>query len=321
MWQLSGLGVTVLAGLGVILIVTPVTISRSTRLWEALVLTALLMILGVVHIWLVRSWLSPLTELTRFVARPDPTAGSMPVIGRGEVRQLIVAFNSMLDDLRRQQQRVRISSLEAQETERARIGQELHDEVGQGLTAVLLSLKLLQERVPEDVRDDFTAARDIARATLDETRRIVGRLRPGALDALGLVGSISGLASDLEKLSGVYVQRSFLAGLPELSRDGELVVYRVAQEALTNVARHAGATTCVVRLFPVKEHLVLEVSDDGVGGAADAIWGAGLQGMHERAALVGGVLDVGTPSGSARGTLVRLKVPVHVPDGERHDAH
>jgi two-component system sensor histidine kinase UhpB len=124
---------------------------------------------------------------------------------------------------------------------------------------------------------------------------------------LGLLNSLSSLASDLTARTGIPVHRDFLADLPELRPESELVIYRVAQEALTNVARHARASRIELGLSRRGDSVVLLVTDDGIGGA-DPNVGAGIQGMKERAQMVGGRCELSSRRGS--GTKVRLEIPV-----------
>src|SRR5690606_10216893 len=141
---------------------------------------------------------------------------------------------------------------------------------------------------------------------------LVRRLRPGVLDDLGLVSAVTSLATEFATHTGLRVRRSFDADLPTLDREAELVIYRVAQEGLTNAARHAEAQNVEVSLHADGGNVVLEVSDDGRGvGAAQE--GAGIRGMRERALLVGATLDIvpAAPAGTTpAGTRSRLTVPV-----------
>jgi two-component system sensor histidine kinase UhpB len=199
-------------------------------------------------------------------------------------------------------------ALAAQEDERRRIAQELHDEVGQSLTAVVLTLTRAEEGAPSAaLREEIRSARETARSSLDEVRRVARRLRPGLLDDLGLLASLSALASDHAKVTGAIVDRRFDPALPKLPDEVELVVFRIAQEALTNVARHADAQHVSVSLHRYGDRLRLSIGDDGVG-IGNAAEGAGLRGMRERSLLVHGQLELG---GDRRnGTTVRLDVPI-----------
>jgi two-component system sensor histidine kinase UhpB len=196
-------------------------------------------------------------------------------------------------------------ALAAQEAERHRIAQELHDEVGQSLTVVLLGLKGLESRVSPEVAEELASIRETTRDSLDDVKAVVSRLRPGVLEDLGLHSALNALCTDLAALTGVEVTRTFGRGLPALSAEQELVIYRVAQEATTNIARHAEARTAALSLTRVGDAVVLEVSDDGKGRGPLSP-GTGLIGMQERALLIGATLTVGArPS---HGVTVRLEV-------------
>ncbi|RYE76301.1 MAG: sensor histidine kinase [Myxococcales bacterium] len=197
-----------------------------------------------------------------------------------------------------------LAALAAQEAERARIAQELHDGVGQSLTAVLLEAGALAQHEPR-----FEGVREGTRASLDEIRRVARSLRPHVLEDLGLHSALRALATDLFDKVDTHVERAISPGVPELDEPTELVVFRVAQEALTNVARHAHARNVTLRLGQVGDHVELMVIDDGIGvGGRTTDGGTGVRGMQERAALVGGEVTVERRDGG--GTIVRLKVPV-----------
>ncbi len=151
---------------------------------------------------------------------------------------------------------------------------------------------------------------EAARGSLDEVRQVVRRLRPGVLNDLGLSSALTSLVNEHAWLTGADVQRRFSSSLPPLDPQTELVVYRVAQEALTNAARHASARRVLVELTETSsgDAVVLRVLDDGRGvdGSAE---GAGVRGMRERALLVGASLSVGDHESG--GTDVRLRVPLH----------
>jgi two-component system sensor histidine kinase UhpB len=183
-------------------------------------------------------------------------------------------------------------ALKAQEAERRRLGRELHDEIGQRLTAVLLQLEHSSRRLPEGVARELTETRETARASLEELRRIVARLRPVALEDLGLHSALSELSDRLTSHGSVRVVRRLEGDLPALSPDAELVIYRVAQEGLTNAARHAQASKVELCLERSERGVRLQVADDGHGldGASE---GGGIRGMRERALLIGARLDIG----------------------------
>jgi signal transduction histidine kinase len=227
-------------------------------------------------------------------------------------------------DLAAAQERARAQSgmlarvIDAQEAERARVARDLHDQIGQSLTSVLLGLRLvdgsLASETPDvdDVRAHTADVRALVGQALDEVRRLAFDLRPTVLDDLGLVAAVRRLASDHTERHGLPVELT-LVGLDDDTRLEPVVetgVYRVVQEALTNVARHAHASRAEVELAVEEDHRVrATVADDGVGFAVDAgmVGSLGLAGMRERASLVGGRLDV--VSGRGEGTTVVLSVP------------
>ena len=179
------------------------------------------------------------------------------------------------------------------------------------MTAVLLALKRAADEASQPLRGELQQAQEITRESLDEVRRLVRRLRPGVLDDLGLVSAVTSLATEFATHTGLRVLRRFDPDLPALDHETELVIYRVAQEGLTNAARHAEARCVEVSLRAADGRVVLEVADDGRGiGAARE--GAGLRGMRERALLIGACLDISSPdetSATPAGTRIRLTVP------------
>lgn len=206
--------------------------------------------------------------------------------------------------------------LGAQEGERERIARDLHDGVGQSLTAVLLSLEVLDEQLPDggDVRARLAASRDMAAATLAELRALIAGLRPALLDDLGLVPALRASAAQRLEEQGVRVE--FCADLPgRLPPPVENTLFRIVQEALANVAKHAHARAVRVDLRLVDERVLATISDDGDGfdaerARADLARGehVGLLGMRERAALLGGSLAIESAPG--RGAVVRVDVPL-----------
>ncbi len=163
-------------------------------------------------------------------------------------------------------------ALRAQEAERLRVAQELHDEVGQSLTAALLQLGRVRKLASPELGEQLGEGIETVRENLEELRRIAGRLRPGALEDLGLPSALSELGDRLRDQAGLRVERRFDRSLPPLSPEQELVVYRVAQEALTNVVRHADATVAELSVEHEPGWLVLSVRDDGRGIGRRAGW-------------------------------------------------
>ncbi|WP_229694329.1 sensor histidine kinase [Lentzea pudingi] len=234
--------------------------------------------------------------------KPGPR---LAATGHGEIAELITTFNSMIDRLEAERGSSTARALSAQEAERRRVAQELHDEVGQSLTAVLLELKRFADQVPASMRDELLQVQEITRSTLDEIRRIARRLRPGVLEELGLVSALKALAAEFSEHADLVVGRSLDKNLPELDAETELVVYRIAQEGLTNTVRHAHASEVDIVLRALTDGVELRVRDNG-RGLGTSVEGAGIRGMRERALLVGAELTVA--SLPKRGTEIRLVV-------------
>jgi two-component system sensor histidine kinase UhpB len=230
----------------------------------------------------------------------------IPALGdSAEVVELTEAFNAMLERLERERRTSASRALEAQESERLRLARELHDEIGQSLTALLLELESVSRDAEPQVASAVDEARESARATLEELRRIARRLRPEALDDLGLRSALTNLCERLSTQAGVECVRRIDPDLPQLTPEEELAVYRVAQEALTNAIRHAGPSRIELRLGRVDGDLALCVADDGTWVRGDE--GAGLTGMRERALMIGAALEVGPAD--VGGSAVRLALP------------
>ncbi|MFB6829020.1 HAMP domain-containing sensor histidine kinase [Streptomyces hydrogenans] len=290
------------------LLLGPVTVSTPVLLGEAIVVVCGLVLMLVLNAALLRVGLAPLGRLRRAMATADllKPGTRAEVTGRGEIADLTAAFNAMLDRLEAERATSSGRVLTAQEAERQRIARELHDEVGQTLTAVLLQLKHTADHAPEELRADLRQAQETTRAGLEEIRRIARRLRPGVLEELGLHSALRSLAGELST-PGLRVTTHLAPGASALDPATELVVYRVAQEGLTNAARHAGAGHVALLLGPAPDggtRLLVRDDGRGTGGAAE---GAGIGGMRERALLVGAALRVG--AGEKGGTEVRLDLP------------
>ena len=308
-WRIFLLNAAVLVAAGVLLLLGPVTISTPVLFTEALILAGGMVSMLAADAVLLRLGLAPLQRVTRAMRtidllRPGPRP---KVAGQGEIADLITTFNTMLDRLEAERAASSSRALSAQEAERRRIARELHDEVGQTLTAVLLELKRVAGQAPAPLRDELVHVQEITRDSLDEIRRIARRLRPGVLEELGLVSALTALVAETPTPDGLTVTRLMGKDLPELGAEAELVVYRITQEALTNAVRHAGATRLELSLRRIPDGVELRIRDNGrgPGGAPE---GAGLRGMRERALLIDAALTV--ESGPWGGTDVRLEVPV-----------
>ena len=289
---------------------TPATVHRVATGSELLVLSIGLLAMLAINLLLLRRVLGPLRRLAAVMGAVEPghpgrRAESSSSGGR-EVIALAEALNSMLDRLEDERRESSRRALAAQESERARIARELHDEVGQTLTAVALRAEQAAGR-PLHQSDALAEIAETVLQSLEDVHRIGRELRPEALDDLGLVNALMALCSRIATQSGIEVRRSLDGHLPELSPEAELVVYRVAQEALTNVLRHSGASEVSVSLRQADACLLLIVTDNGRGLDPPGREG-GLAGMRERAMLIGAELDIVSERGA--GTEVRLSVPV-----------
>jgi two-component system sensor histidine kinase UhpB len=310
LWRIFAANALVLLAATLLLAVSPATVSFPIALTEAVVLSSGLAVMLALDLALLRRMLDPLRRLSALMRDVDPLRPGerAPVVeGDPEVTELTTAFNEMLARLEDERRDSARRALAAQEAERQRIARELHDEVGQVLTAVILQLDVAGRRAGAGVRDEVEEAREAVRGCLAEVREVARRLRPEALDDLGLGSALAALSNDVTRRTGMRIERRVASDLPALSSEEELVIYRVAQEALTNVVRHAGAgRVALVVDRSGDDHVRLVVEDDGNGfDAASRAPGAGLRGMRERAVLIGASLDVSSSPGS--GTTVVLQ--------------
>ncbi len=316
-WRVFALNAAVLALASAVAVVvfSPGTFSSEVALEELGIFLSALVVMVVANLLLTRRITAPLEELVSLMRRVDPLHPGVRVKVRGgpsEAAELAYAFNEMLDRLEDEHNESTRRALNAQESERLRVAQELHDEVGQSLTAALLQLATIRKHAPEPLRAELSEAAETVRDNLDDLRRIAQRLRPQALDELGLASALSHFTDRLSDQTGLPIKRTFEHDLPVLSYDEELVIYRVAQEALTNVVRHAQASSADLTVERVDDVLVLRVSDDGRGLDAGGGQAGGIRGMHERATLIGADLRIAARQPS--GTEVALHVPLGTGD-------
>jgi len=305
-WRVFAINAALLVVATLLLALTPVTIHAPIALVEGLDLVVGLAVMLAANLILLRPAFAPLDRLVRRMRTVDLLRpGQRLAEGGGvEVTELVRTFNEMLDRLEAERRESGRRALAAQEAERLRIALGLHDEVGQVLTGVLLQLDSLAGAQPE-----LEETKQAVRQALEEVRRIAQELRPEILDQLGLVSALTELSTRFARLSGKLVERSFAPDLPPLSSETELAIYRVAQESLTNVARHSEAGRVEVSLEKGVDSVVLRVADDGRGlDEATLLNGhGGLRGMRERAVLAGGALAIKARRGG--GVEVRLEVP------------
>jgi len=307
-WRLFGFNALVFLAAAAVLLLSPATVSTHASLAEIGVVAVGSALMLAVNALLLRTSLRPLDGLTALMERVDllRPGARMSVQGDRDVAHLIRTFNEMLDRLEHERGASSAHALAAQESERQRIARELHDEIGQSLTAVLLGLKRTIDRVPAELRDELQVVQEMIRDCLDEVRMVARRLRPGVLEDLGLLSAMHALAADFTGVSTIPVTPRLEQALPPLSKDTELVLYRITQEGLTNITRHAAATHVDLELTRGRGNVTLLVTDNG-RGMNGAFEGAGIRGMRERAILIDAQLTLSpAPTG---GTELRLVVP------------
>ncbi|HET9739009.1 MAG TPA: HAMP domain-containing sensor histidine kinase [Solirubrobacteraceae bacterium] len=311
-WRIFAINAVLLVAAALTLAISPATVSSELLVREVLVLAFGLALVLVLNFLLVRRTLDPLERLTEAMRRADLLAprARLPASGGGrEVLELTAAFNEMLDRLEEERRESGRRAIGAQEHERRRIALELHDEVGQLLTGVVLSLDALGTTLPEEARTRVGELQGMVREGAEQVREIARGLRPESLEELGLRSALIGLTAAVADRTELGIRREIDVALPALSAETELVVYRIAQESLTNVVRHARARQVEVALGVRGDVLELRIADDGEGlNGADLNAGRGISGMRERAAYTGATLDVG--SRSVGGTEVKLRVPL-----------
>jgi two-component system sensor histidine kinase UhpB len=274
-----------------------------------------------VNVVVLKAAFRPLASLERAieeVRRGNYTARAAHVaIGDPEVDQVIDTLNAMLDGLERYREQVGWLSrqvLTAQEEERQRIARELHDETAQSLTSLLIGLRMIEKATtPQDISARVAELRAQTGRTLEEVRKMAVDLRPSTLDDLGLAAALQWYTHDFARRTRTQVRLTANGLNRRLSDDVEVVVYRIVQEALTNVAKHADARSVDVSVTCAQSYLEAAITDDGRGFDVDAIMssrerGLGLFGMQERVALVGGTLQMSSQPG--RGCRVSMSIPL-----------
>ena len=311
-WVFLANGAVLLVAL-LLLAFTPIEIHAPIEIDQLALLVAGFVVLVGLDFVLLRRVLSPLFRLTEVMSSIDPDRPGRRLSGvdprSAEGQAMARAFNSMLDRLENARHEAARTALAAQEAERLRVARELHDEIGQTLTAVTIQAERAADDDPAQAPNALRGVADAVRESLDEVRRIARELRPEALDDLGLVNALIALCTRVGAQEGPRVKRELQAALPPLSAEVELVLYRIAQESLTNALRHSDADSATVSLEADTNSVTLRVADDGKGMPVELPRGtAGVAGMRERALLVGGRLTIDSRLG--QGTEVRLTIPV-----------
>lgn len=315
LWRVFAANAAVFALAFALLALSPVTIHARIRLVELAILLAGLVVMLLVDLLLLRHALNPLGRLAQVMRRIDLLHPSHRAVGfersSSEVLALADAFNEMLERLEAERRDTSARVLSAQENERLRIARELHDEIGQTLTAVALRAEHASA-LRGNEHPEFAELAAIVQHSLADIRRISRELRPGSLDDLGLINALIALCSRVAEQSGMRVHRELESPLPEITPEIELAIYRIAQEALTNAMRHSRASEVALSLARANGELVLTVRDNGRGLPHQMVEGGGLTGMRERAMLIGANLAI--ESAAATGVTVTLRL---VLDGER----
>jgi two-component system sensor histidine kinase UhpB len=314
LWRLSFVNVSILVLVVLLLTLTPITVHAPPHTLEIVLIVVGFVVMAVANVLLVRDRLAPLRRLAALMEVIDPMEPGRRLTGVNphatEVAILTEAFNAMLDRVELERRESARRALQAQEQERLRVARELHDEIGQTLTAVAIEAERASEAATPADRAPLERIATWAQESVEELRRIARELRPEALDDLGLINAFIALCARVAEQSGLVIERRLPESLPPHSPEIDLVIYRVAQEALTNVMRHAHASQATVSLEARADRIVLTVRDNGRGLAASDVNGStnGLAGMRERALLVGGAFRVQSRLGG--GTEVTLDVPL-----------
>ena len=309
-WRVFAANAAILIAGLLILAFVPGPLHKHTGLIDFTALLIGLLIMLIVNGLLLRRLFLPLERLAEQMESADVLRGGqrLPVVSSGEIGRLERTFNTMLERLANERRDAGAYALRAQEAERQRLARGLHDEVGQSMTAVLLQLKRLQANASPEQRRQLDDAQEIVKTSLDDVRRLAQELRPEVLDHLGLASALETLANSFAQRTQLTVQKHLERDLPSLAPGAELVIYRIAQESLTNIARHAQASEVLLSLERGNGSVVLRVVDDGQGFRPEHVEGGGLRGIRERALIVGGAAAI--KPGSHGGVEVRLEVPV-----------
>jgi two-component system sensor histidine kinase UhpB len=283
---------------------------------QGLLLAAAILATVLVNGLVLRRRFAPLERLINAMEHADLEGGARatvpPDADSADVVRLYEAFNRMLGRLEQERAASAAAVLQAQENERARVARDLHDEVNQSLTGILLRLEATAAHAPPALREELASTKALASQAMQELLRLARELRPSALDDHGLDAALRTQVKSFAGRTGKSVALELDAPGSLLAEEHQLVVYRVVQESLSNVAEHADAERVLVAVRrDAHGQVVVEVSDDGRGFIPNQARGHGLPGMRERARLAGGRVDVHTRAGA--GTTVELHLPVQTP--------
>ena len=287
-------------------------LSIQGQRWQFLVLAMSIMLTLLVNMLMLRRRFSPLERLIERVEEIDPAQPSgfeAPERNRvEEIDRLTASFRRLLERIEAEQRRSGRLVLRAQEEERKRVARDLHDEVNQALTAILLRLEALSQGAPPELASELQGLKWLVNQAMEELLSLARQLRPSALDDHGLIPAIDGQVRRFEAQTGMETVLNTRGEPSSLSDDQQVVLYRVVQEALSNAAQHSEARRVEVDVEAGNGSVTMRVTDDGKGFDADAARSRlGLDGMAERARLVGGGLDVESKPGA--GTALTLHIP------------
>jgi two-component system sensor histidine kinase UhpB len=280
----------------------------------------------VINFFILKAALQPLREL-RMLAKEISTGGDMKMERLrnpdADTRSLASALRSLLnqlDDRNRELHALSARAIDAQEEERKSIARSLHDDTGQALTMLIISLDQLETRLPAQHKDlvkEIQASRLLASNALAELRRIVFGLRPSILDDLGLISAIRWYARSNLEAAGILFEVDAPESLPELPPQVGITLYRISQEAVNNILRHAAARSVLIRISLRSQTICLEIKDDGRGfdlqaASDDALQNhhLGLLGLRERAELLGGEILLDSTPGE--GTCLEVSLPLSI---------
>src|SRR5215213_1991519 len=282
--------------------------------WEFLLLAMTIILVLLVNMMMLRRRFSPLEQLIERVEAIDPAQPSdfEPPAVKGaaaeEVDRLAASFRRLLARVEAEQRRSGRLVLRAQEEERRRLARDLHDEVNQALTAILLRLEAMSQAAPADLAEELGEVKRLVNQAMGELLQLARQLRPTALDDHGLLPALVTHVRRFATQTGIQADLNTRGEAADRAPDEEIAIYRVAQEALANVARHSDASRVEVDLDTSGPALELRVRDDGRGFDTDGRRrGLGLDGMAERARLVGGELEIDSIPGA--GTELVMRVP------------
>ena len=290
-------------------------LSIQHQRWQFLILALAIVLSLCVNLWMLQRRFRPLEGLIERIERIDPAQPTTLEIEGDrveEIDRLGRSFKRLITGIEAERRRRGQAVLRAQEEERRRLARDLHDEVNQALTAMLLRLEALSQATPPERSAEVAELKRLAGEAMEELLKLARQLRPTALDDHGLAAAIEAQLGRFGAQADVATRMELIGDPGELEEDVQTAIYRIAQEALNNASRHAGAGRVDVGLSVAGGAAELRVSDDGSGFDPGKPRVAresrlGLDGMAERAHLVGGELDVRSSPGN--GTTVTLRIP------------